>query len=625
MDAMAKVTFLGAGSTVFARNVLGDTMLSPALHDAHIALYDIDGTRLEESRRMLETLNRNINQGRAKITAHLGVSQRRSALKGANYVVNAIQVGGYKPSTVIDFEIPKKYGLRQTIADTLGIGGIFRALRTIPVMLDFARDMEVVCPDAWLLNYTNPMAMLTGAMLRGTSIRTVGLCHSVQGCAGGILGHLGMTADVKKLQWKIAGINHQAWLLEITDGGRDLYPEIKSRAAALLAEARKKGGPKHWDMVRHYLMLNFGYYITESSEHSSEYLPYFIKSQYPELIEEFNIPLDEYPRRCVSQIEGWKKMSAEITRNPTLQHWRSHEYGSYIMEAMETDVPFRIGGNVLNTGIITNLPAKACVEVACLVDRNGVQPCVVGNLPEACAALNRTNINPQILTVDAALTRKKDYIYQAAMLDPHTAAELPIDTIRAMCDDLIAAHGKMLPSYTATVIKPADLSDIFGTPVRTWKVAGPFSGTSQPPALDVATPADGAFEPKARMDRLAGRTIGWKTAEARADGYVDLNAACGQADNALAWSAARLRAPRAMSVKLAVGSDDGILVELNGKEVFRNDCARGASPGQDNVVLKLQKGDNLLRLKISQFTMGWGFFAALTGPGAKEVRTSLPK
>jgi len=356
---------------------------------------------------------------------------------------------------VIDFEIPKKYGLRQTIADTLGIGGIFRALRTIPVMLDFARDIEAVCPEAWFLNYTNPMAMLTSAMLRGSAVKTVGLCHSVQGCAAGILSHLGLLDKVKNLRWKIAGINHQAWLLEVADGDRDLYPEVKSRALTLLEAARKKGAKKHWDMVRHYLMLNFGYYITESSEHNAEYCPYFIKSRFPGLIEEFNIPLDEYPRRCVAQIAGWKKQAKSIVDDPNLTRQRSHEYGSYIMEAMETDVPFKIGGSVMNTGIITNLPAKACVEVPCLVDRNGVQPCFVGDLPEQCAALNRTNINPQILTVEAALTRNRDLIYQAAMLDPHTAAELPIDQIRAMCDDLIKAHGKRLPTYKATVIRPA--------------------------------------------------------------------------------------------------------------------------------------------------------------------------
>jgi alpha-galactosidase len=457
---MAKITFMGAGSTVFAKNTMGDAMLTPSLQDAHISLYDIDGNRLRECKLMLDTLNANINKKRATITTHLGVANRRAALRGSDYVVNAIQVGGYKPATVIDFEIPKRYGLRQTIADTLGIGGIFRALRTIPVMLDFARDMEKVCPDAWMLNYTNPMAMLTAAMWRGSSIRTVGLCHSVQGCAEGLLNHLGMRSKVKKLQWKIAGINHQSWLLEITDGGKDLYPEIKGRALAMLEAARRKGAPKHWDMVRHHIMLNFGYYITESSEHTSEYVPWFIKSQYPELIEEFNIPLDEYPRRCISQIAGWKRQSRDIVRNPDLTHSRTSEYCSYIMDAMETDVPFRIGGNIMNTGLITNLPAKACVELACLVDRNGVQGCYQGDLPEACAAINRTNINPQILAVEAALTGRRDLIYQAAMLDPHTAAELPIDSIRAMCDDLIAAHGKMLPKYKATVIKPIKLPTV---------------------------------------------------------------------------------------------------------------------------------------------------------------------
>jgi alpha-galactosidase len=444
---MPKITFMGAGSTVFAKSVLGDCLLTPALQDAHIALYDIDPERLGESKMMLDTLNANINQDRAKITAHHDVSNRREALRDADYVVNAIQVGGYEPSTVIDFEIPKKYGLLQTIGDTLGIGGIFRALRTIPVMLDFAADVEAVCPDAWFLNYVNPMAMITGAMLQGTDVRTVGLCHSVQGCAWWLLKQLGMIDSVKKLQWKIAGINHQGWLLEITDGGKDLYPEIKRRAAKMNAEARKPGAKKHWDMVRFEIMRHFGYYVTESSEHSSEYMPYWIKKTHPELIAEFNIPLDEYPRRCIAQIQGWKKQRDEIVKNKQLGHTRTHEYGSYIMEAMETDVPFRIGGNVLNTGLITNLPAKACVEVPCMVDRGGVHGCCVGDLPEQCAAMNRTNINVQLLTIEAALTRKKDRIYQAAMMDPHTGAELTLDEIRGLCDDLIQAHGNMLPEY----------------------------------------------------------------------------------------------------------------------------------------------------------------------------------
>ena len=438
---MVKITFMGAGSTVFAKNVLGDCMLSEPLQEAHIALYDIDAQRLNESKMMLDVINSNVNQSRATITTHLGVENRKEALRGAGYVVNAIQVGGYEPSTVIDFEIPKKYGLRQTIGDTLGIGGIFRALRTIPVCLDFAHDMEEVCPTAWFLNYVNPMAMITGAMLQGSSIRTVGLCHSVQGCAAGLLRRVGMLQDFKDLQWKIAGINHQAWLLEISDGGNDLYPEIKRRAAALNEAARKPGAPKHTDMVRLEMMRHFGYYITESSEHSAEYMPYWIKSQYPGLIEEFNIPLDEYPRRCIHQIEDWKKRSKDLTENPDLTHTRTTEYGSYIMEAIETDVPFRIGGNVLNSGLITNLPRTSCVEVACLVDRNGVQGCYVGDLPEQLAALNRTNVNVQLLTVEAAFTHKRDAVYHAAMLDPHASAELTLDQIRALFDDLIAAHG----------------------------------------------------------------------------------------------------------------------------------------------------------------------------------------
>lgn len=442
---MPKIAFMGAGSTVFVKNVIGDCMMTDALRDAHFALYDIDVGRMRESRRMLEAINRTVNAGRARITTHLGPERRRAALKKADYVINAINVGGYEPATINDFEIPKQYGLRQTIADTLGVGGIFRALRTVPVMLDFARDIEAVCPDAWFLNYTNPMSILTGAMLSDTSVKTVGLCHSVQVCVSGLLKGLGIELAPERLRSKIAGINHMAWLLEISDGGRDLYPEIKKRARQRLRQWRKKDAAKSRDMVRLAMMLHFGYYITESSEHNAEYTPYWIKSGYPELIEEFNIPLDEYPRRCVSQIERWSKRSRELVDNPDLTHFKSNEYGARIIEAIETDVPCRIGGNVLNRGLIPNLPHESVVEVPCLVDRNGVQGCYVGRLPEQCAALNRTNINVHLMTLEAARTRRRDAVYQAAMLDPHTAAELPLDRIRDLCDDLIAAHGKLLP------------------------------------------------------------------------------------------------------------------------------------------------------------------------------------
>ncbi|MFH1378408.1 MAG: alpha-glucosidase/alpha-galactosidase [Planctomycetota bacterium] len=441
---MVKITFLGAGSTVFSKSVLGDCMLTPSLHDSQIALYDIDAKRLKESKIMLDTLNKNINESRAKITAHCGVAQRRAALKGADFVVDAIQVGGYEPSTVIDFEIPKKFGLRQTIADTLGIGGIFRALRTIPVLRDIAADMEKVCPNAWFLNYTNPMSLLSGYLQHFTAVKTVGLCHSVQGCVPHLLKQLGMENDVKKLKHQIAGINHMGWLLNVSENGKDLYPEIKKRAEAKNKAARKPGAEKHGDMVRFEIMKHFGHYVTESSEHSAEYHPYFIKSQYPGLIEELNIPLDEYPRRCIRQIENWAAQSKTLLKDKNLTHKQSCEYGSVIMNAVVTDTPAEIGGNVLNNGLIDNLPNDACVEVPCMVNRNGVNGCYVGRLPEQLAALNRTHINVHLTLWEAIRTGKKDHVYQAAMLDPHTRAELPLDAIRKLCDALFDAHGKIL-------------------------------------------------------------------------------------------------------------------------------------------------------------------------------------
>jgi alpha-galactosidase len=431
---MVKITFVGAGSTVFAKSVLGDAMLTPSLRESEIALYDIDPQRLRESEEMLNAINANCNANRAKIKAY---ADRKDALRGAGFVVNAIQVGGYKPSTVIDFEIPKKYGIRQTIGDTLGIGGIFRALRTIPVMESMARDMEDTCPDALLINYTNPMAILTGFMQRHTAVRTIGLCHSVQICADAILKGVGMSSD--GVEWKIAGINHMAWLLEITRNGEDIYPEIRRRAFEITG--------KHGDMVRHEIMKRFGYYITESSEHLAEYLPYFIKSKYPELIDRFNIPLDEYIRRCEKQIAGWERLRAKLVDDPTLTHTRTNEYASYIMDAVTTNTPFQFGGNVINGNIIPNLPAEACVEVPCWADASGVTPVYVGKLPEQLAALNRTNINPQLLTIEAAVTKKREHIYHAAYLDPATGAELSMDEIMGMCDELIEAHGDYLPKY----------------------------------------------------------------------------------------------------------------------------------------------------------------------------------
>ena len=437
-----KITFMGAGSTVFARSVLGDCICTDAFRGMDIALYDIDRRRLEESETILSAINR-AHGNPAVIRTFCGPERRLEALDGANFVVNAIQVGGYEPCTVTDFEIPKKYGLRQTIADTLGIGGIMRGLRTIPVLESFARDMERACPNAWFLNYTNPMSILTGYMLRYTGVKTVGLCHSVQVCSEGLLKSLDMEDRLEGRRELIAGINHMGWLLELRDrDGKDLYPEVRRRAAEM---NRTK---QHPDMVRFDYIEKLGYYCTESSEHNAEYNPYYIKARYPELIERFQIPLDEYPRRCVRQIDEWEREYASLSGQAALPHTRSREYASRIMEAMVTNQPYKIGGNVLNTGgLIENLPPEACVEVPCLVDGSGVTPCRVGRLPLQLAAMNQTHINVHLLTIEAAVTRKREHIYHAAMLDPHTAAELSLDDIIHMVDELLEAHGSWLPQY----------------------------------------------------------------------------------------------------------------------------------------------------------------------------------
>lgn len=430
-----KVTFMGAGSTVFAKNVLGDTMLCDAFHDVEIALYDIDAVRLEESYILIDAMNKNVNEGRAHIEKFLGIENRKAALRGADFVVNAIQVGLYDPCTIIDFEIPKKYGLRQTIADTLGIGGIMRGLRTIHVLKDFAADMEEVCPDAWFLNYTNPMAILSGYMQRFTRVKTVGLCHSVQVCSDGLLKGVGMEDKLEGRYETIAGINHMAWLLDIRDkDGNDLYPEIRRRAK------EKNANEKHGDMVRFDYIDKLGYYCTESSEHNAEYNAFYIKPNRDDLIEKFNIPLDEYPRRCVRQIAEWEKQKEEILAGGKVEHTRSREYASRIMEAIWTDTPIRIGSNVQNHGLIANLPAEACVEVPCLVDRAGIHPTYIGNLPTQLAAMNSADIYCQLLTIEAAVTKDRRKVYQAAMMDPHTGATLSPDEIVAMCDELLAAH-----------------------------------------------------------------------------------------------------------------------------------------------------------------------------------------
>jgi alpha-galactosidase len=434
---MRKITFIGAGSTVFAKNLIGDILSFPELADSSIFLFDIDENRLKTSEVVARRIARTL-QAPGTIEA---TTDRTRALEGATYAINMIQVGGYKPCTVTDFEIPKRHGLRQTIGDTLGIGGIMRAVRTVPVLIDMCREMERVCPNVLHLNYVNPMAMNCWALNQATKIRTVGLCHSVQHTAEELAHDLGM--PVEEINYLVAGINHLAFYLRFERNGKDLYPEIRR----VISEGRVP----ETNRVRYDIFKRLGYFVTESSEHFSEYTPWFIKRDRGDLIKRFNIPLDEYPRRCEVQIAEWERLRKELENpNTPLEVTRSVEFGSLIIHSLETGIPRVVYGNVSNEHLIENLPEDCCVEVPCAVDKNGVQPIHIGKIPVQLAALMQTNINVQALTVEAILKQDPKLIYHAAMLDPHTAAELDLDQIWSLVDDLLAAHGEWIPQSLRT-------------------------------------------------------------------------------------------------------------------------------------------------------------------------------
>jgi alpha-galactosidase len=434
---MTKIAMIGAGSTVFMKNLVGDILHEPLLKDAEISLMDIDEKRLATSEIVAGKIAEALG-ARPRIRA---TTDRRKALDGADYVVTMIQVAGFKPGTVVDFEVPKKFGLRQTIADTLGVGGIMRALRTAPVLVDIACDMAEVAPGALMLQYVNPMAIVCAALARIVpQVRTIGLCHSVQGTAKELASDIDVPAE--EVRYLCAGINHMAFYLTLerrrADGTiEDLYPLIRK-----VADGRRE---PDWNRVRYEVFRHFGYFVTESSEHFAEYTPWFIKRDRPDLIERFNIPLDEYLRRCERQNVRWQEQEQALVGGAAIEVRRSSEYASRIMAAELTGAPIVVNGNVANRGYIENLPQEACVEVPCLVDHNGVQPVPVGRLPPQLAALIQTNINVQELTVEALVTGRKDHVRHAAMLDPHTAAELSLDEIATLVDDLLAAHDGWLP------------------------------------------------------------------------------------------------------------------------------------------------------------------------------------
>jgi len=429
---MAKIAFVGAGSVVFAKNLLGDLLSFESLADAHLALVDVDAERLRVAERMAHKVAAALG-ARPTITAHL---DRTEALRGADYVICSIQVGGHRPSTVVDFEVPKRHGLRQTIGDTLGVGGVMRALRTIPVLLGLCRDMEALCPDAWLLNYTNPMAMCCWALSRATPIRTLGLCHSVQGTAEQLAADVGV--PVGEIDYVAAGVNHMAFYLRFARGDEDLYPRIRR----VIAEGRVPAGNR----VRYEMLSRLGYFVTESSEHFAEYVPHFIRRDRPDLLERFAIPLDEYLARCEFMDGMWGTMRDFFGGDePIASVERSNEYGALVIDSLETGTERTVHANVRNDGLVTNLQRGCCVEVPCLVRRGTVEPRRIGDLPPQLAGIVMTNVNVQSLAVEAALTGRREHVYHAAMLDPHTAAELTLDEIWALVDDLLLAHGDWIP------------------------------------------------------------------------------------------------------------------------------------------------------------------------------------
>jgi alpha-galactosidase len=465
---VAKIALIGAGSVVWARRLMMDILNFEELRDSTLSLMDVDPVRLDTSRKTVERLADQLDAP-AEVVA---TQSRRDAVAGADYVIFAVQVGMHR-ATLLDFEIPKKYGLRQTIADTLGVGGIFRGLRTIPVLLGLLREMEEVCPDALLLNYVNPMSILCLAAERSSSIETVGLCHSVQGTSRQLARYMGVPYE--QLGYRVAGINHMAWFLELTtpavNGGReDAYPHLWDVMQDPTIFAK--------DKVRFEMMRRLGYFVTESSEHMAEYVPYFIKR--PEEVERLDIPIDEYVTRSARNLEKFEETRREVESGAPIEMRLSHEYAAYIIRAIEANQDWSFNGNVPNSmdrrsaALIPNLPADSIVEVPCLVNRAGLQPCHAGELPAQLAALNRSHISVHQLAVEAALQGNRDALYQAVMLDPHTASVLTVDEMWRMTDELIEAHGDALPTMAPR--------RLYGAPHRP---AAPFQGEAPPVAVTV--------------------------------------------------------------------------------------------------------------------------------------------
>ena len=442
-----RIAFIGAGSTVFLKNLVADILQKEALQCAHLALMDIDEGRLDDAHLVGRKLIRQLAPG-ARVTTH---TSQREAIDGADFVIVAFQIAGYRPGTVTDFEIPKRFGLRQTIGDTLGIGGIMRGLRTVPHLWSLCDDMLELCPEALMLQYVNPMAINMWAIAeKYPAIRAVGLCHSVQGTVEDLARDLDLAPG--RIRYRSAGINHMAFFLILeeacADGSyEDLYPRLIEGYHAGRIPKPNVNCPGCPNLVRYEVMTRLGYFVTESSEHFAEYVPWFIKEGREDLIERFAVPLDEYPSRCERQIQDWERQSTKFRQAETFPVEPSQEYASDIVNSVCTGDRSVIYGNVPNHGLISSLPAGCSVEVPCLVDRNGIQPVSMGPLPPQLVAIMRTNINVQELTVAALMQENRDHVHHAAMMDPHTAAELDLEQITSMVDQLVEAHGDWLPGW----------------------------------------------------------------------------------------------------------------------------------------------------------------------------------
>jgi len=628
-----KVAMIGAGSVVFSKNLTGDILSYPEFRDATIAYMDVDADRLEVGANLCRKVAKALGAN-PTIQATL---DRREALAGADFVINMVQIGGFD-STLVDFEIPRKYGLNFTIADTTGPGGLFRALRTFPMLTSLCRDMEELCPRAILLNYSNPMSMNMQSVFRTSCIRAVGLCHSVQGTFDQLTGYIG--EDPSRVAFVCAGINHMAFYLRIERDGVDLYPR--------LFEAMNRPEVYNTNRVRFELMKRLGYFVTESSEHNAEYSPFFIPRG-AGAIARFNVPIDEYLRRCDGIVDEFERMKCLCRGDAPMEVRRSHEYGSTIIHSMATGRPSVIYGNQPNDGAIANLPRGAIVEVATVVDRAGLRPTTVGELPPQLVAYMQPHVSQHELFIRAALEGRRDHVYQAAMFDPLTSATLGLDQIVEMCDELIAAHGFVdeggcLPRLDRTPtrvpacgkqfdrVNPKDLRASWDAAqaksaanfVETWHIVGPFKSPKEGEiSLELPTPVedefarhgDGGVNLKLTYPG-GGEEMAWRRVSAsRKNGLVNLTAELGPYEWAVAYGYTEFESATARETVLKCGSDDGIRIWLNGEVVHSSEARRSYKPHSDRVAIRLKAGVNRMLVKIDNARYGWGFGVAVMREG----------